>query len=211
MMCAAHKAAGGITSIYRQLGMACEELFRRILGDQYGLSAEQVRWSYTLPVASGGMRRLSLDGKLALDQVQALDRQDIFVSWVRRAAQTLGIDTQIANVLKGLVFEVRQGYKSKNSKRQNADIANAAAAYSQGFLPVALILSAQIDFDLIDRYRSQRWLILRGIGTGTSLESSYVFMCEVIGYDLETFFTRYAPLFKREIEDVLQALLSPDD
>lgn len=30
LMYAAHKAAGGMTSIYRQIGIGCESLFRRI-------------------------------------------------------------------------------------------------------------------------------------------------------------------------------------
>ena len=33
MMYAAHKAAGGMTSIYRQLGTGCERLFRAVIGD----------------------------------------------------------------------------------------------------------------------------------------------------------------------------------
>lgn len=41
---AAHKAAGGITSLYRQIGLGCEEVFRQVLQDELGLSSEQVRW-----------------------------------------------------------------------------------------------------------------------------------------------------------------------
>ena len=33
LMYAAHKAAGGMTSIYRQIGIGCEHLFREILID----------------------------------------------------------------------------------------------------------------------------------------------------------------------------------
>ena len=49
---AAHKAAGGITSIYRQIGIGTERLFRVILRDSLGLSAEQATWEYQLPTAS---------------------------------------------------------------------------------------------------------------------------------------------------------------
>jgi len=31
---AAHKAAGGITSVYRQIGIGCEQVFRLMLQDQ---------------------------------------------------------------------------------------------------------------------------------------------------------------------------------
>ncbi len=37
LMYAAHKAAGGMTSIYRQIGMGCERLFRQILIDELRL------------------------------------------------------------------------------------------------------------------------------------------------------------------------------
>lgn len=43
MVYAAHRAAGGITSIYRQIGIACEELFRQILMDYLKLDLEQVK------------------------------------------------------------------------------------------------------------------------------------------------------------------------
>ena len=46
IMYAAHKAAGGMTSIYRQIGIGCEYLFREILADmaQYE-DKEFARWS----------------------------------------------------------------------------------------------------------------------------------------------------------------------
>ena len=46
MMYAAHKAAGGMTSVYRQIGIGCEKLFRRVLKDSLELSDEDVTWSY---------------------------------------------------------------------------------------------------------------------------------------------------------------------
>ena len=48
LMYAAHKAAGGMTSIYRQIGIGCEELIRTILQDYLGLSAEDANWSYEI-------------------------------------------------------------------------------------------------------------------------------------------------------------------
>jgi hypothetical protein len=41
MMYAAHSAAGGITSVYRQIGLACEELIRQAIQDNLGLSEDQ--------------------------------------------------------------------------------------------------------------------------------------------------------------------------
>jgi len=42
-----------------------------------------------------------------------------------RRAKRLGLPNPTRQSLQGGVFEVRQGYKSKDSKRQNADVANA--------------------------------------------------------------------------------------
>ena len=74
---------------------------------------------------------------------------------MRRSRQ--GSNPREFDSLTGTVFEIRQGYKSRDSKRQNADIANAAAAYANGYLPCAAILSDQIDADVRLRYRSERW------------------------------------------------------
>lgn len=62
LMYAAHKAAGGITSLYRQIGIGCEQLFRRVLQDHLELTPEQANWSYTIPVPGKKDRKLSLDG-----------------------------------------------------------------------------------------------------------------------------------------------------
>ncbi|NWF70171.1 MAG: hypothetical protein HXY40_13885 [Chloroflexi bacterium] len=129
-MYAAHKAAGGITSVYRQIGIASEEIFRQILQDQLGLTAEQASWSYTIKGGAGQARQLKLDGRISLSDVALTNSQDRIMTWLRAAAASLDITTDIAQSLRGAVFEVRQGYKSKDSKRQNADIANAASAYT---------------------------------------------------------------------------------
>ena len=42
LLYAAHKAAGGMTSVYRQIGTGCERLFQRLLQDTLGLNPEQV-------------------------------------------------------------------------------------------------------------------------------------------------------------------------
>jgi hypothetical protein len=44
LMYAAHKAAGGMTSVYRQIGIGCEKLFRTILKDSFDLGDEDVTW-----------------------------------------------------------------------------------------------------------------------------------------------------------------------
>ena len=53
MMYAAHKAAGGMTSIYRQIGIGCEKLFRTIIQDSLGLSPTDSIWFYEVQLQNG--------------------------------------------------------------------------------------------------------------------------------------------------------------
>jgi hypothetical protein len=211
LMYAAHKAAGGMTSIYRQLGIGCEALFRRVLQDSLGLSDSDVRWSYEVPMLSGKSRTLSLDGRIPLDAIKDRAARHRFHDWMMKSAAHMGVDQKIFETLTGTVFEVRQGYQSKDSKRQNADIANAAAAYVKAYMPCAVILSAQIDGDILLRYRAEKWTVLTGsIGLNNSLVSTYDFMRDVIGYDLGAFFQRNSAVLRTELDKVLRALLAPE-
>jgi hypothetical protein len=210
MMYAAHKAAGGMTSVYRQIGIGCEKLFRSVLKDALGLTAADVAWSYEVPLANGKIRRLYLDGRVPLDKIPDKAKRDRFHAWMRQAAELIGVNPKIFNTLTGTIFEVRQGYKSKDSKRQNADIANAASAYTKAYLPCAVILSAQIDGDILLRYRAEKWAIVTGIeGMNDPLSSTYDFMRDVVGYDLAAFFKRNSKKLRVEIDSVLKALLTP--
>ena len=105
------------------------------------------------------------------------------------------------------MFEVRQGYKSKDSKRQNADISNASNAYANLHIPVLLLLSTQIDSDVAIRYGQAQWLLLTGTIEGPATESTYAFCRDVLQYDLAAFFQRYSASFRTEVERVLVALL----
>jgi hypothetical protein len=208
---AAHKAAGGLTSVYRQIGMGCERLFRTILQDALGLAASDVTWSYEAPTQSGKVRTLHLDGRVPLDRIGDARKRDRFHAWMKRSAEKIGVDQGIFEKLGGAVFEVRQGYKSKDSKRQNADIANAASAYSKAYLPCAVILSAQIDSDILLRYRAAKWAIVIGIeGANDPVTSTYDFMRDVVGYDLAAFFMRNSATFQAEIAAALKTLLTPE-
>ncbi len=208
---AAHRAAGGITSIYRQIGIGVEELFRRILQDELGLDNSQVRWSYSVKTSSGQDRVLKLDGRISLNEVTLDTKRDQIANWLNMAASQLQIAPEITDAFKGAVFEVRQGYKSKDSKRQNADIANAASAYTQGFLPVVIIFSNQIDNEVAIRYTNARWLVLRGTQGVNPTTSAYAFMQNVIGYDVAAFFQAHSSILKNTVADVLKTLLSRDE
>jgi hypothetical protein len=211
LMYAAHKAAGGMTSVYRQIGIGCEKLFRAVLQDALGLNANDVVWSYEIPLAGGKTRTLSLDGRVPLDKIADKAKRKRFQVWMREASESLGIDAKVFSTLTGTVFEVRQGYKSKDSKRQNADIANAATAYTKAYLPCAVILSTQIDSDILLRYRAEKWAVLTGLeGINDPLLSTYDFMRDVVGYDLAAFFQRNRKTLYTEIDAVLKALLAPE-
>lgn len=211
MMYAAHKAAGGMTSVYRQIGIGCEKLFRTILRDSLGLTDEDVTWSYELLLPNGKKRTLHLDGRVPLERIRDKNRRRMFHEWMRKSADEVGVDPKIFATLDGTVFEVRQGYKSKDSKRQNADIANAATAYTKAYLPCAAILSTQIDGDILYRYRGEKWAVITGVvGAKNPLISTYDFMREIVGYDLAGFFKRNSTVLRREVEVALRALLTPE-
>lgn len=211
LMYAAHKAAGGMTSVYRQIGIGCEALFRRVLQESLGLSAEAVRWSYEVPATGGRTRTLYLDGRVPLAEIKDLAARDRFHEWMHRSAEAVGVEERVFSTLTGTIFEVRQGYKSKDSKRQNADIANAATAYTKAYLPCAVIMSAQIDSDILLRYRVEKWAIVTGmVGANDPLVSTYDFMKDVVGYDLAGFFERNSKKLHKAIDKVLRELLTPE-
>ena len=207
LMYAAHKAAGGMTSIYRQIGIGCQWIFQAMLRDNLALDEVQVNWSYNVPKADGEERTLSLDGRIDLEHVHDPAGKKRVATWLADAMARAEVPKESRDKIKGAVFEVRQGYKSKDSKRQNADIANASNAYAHLYVPVVLLLSTQIDSGIADRYALARWLLLIGSTSGKATESTYTFCRDVVGYDLAAFFERNSGRIKAELEAILQKLL----
>lgn len=206
---AAHKAAGGMTSVYRQIGIGCQFLFRQILIDSIHLTPDQSVWSYEISIPGGGTRKLSLDGRIDIRHVSDSSFRGRLNKWISRMQDKLSLTEEARKGIKGVVFEVRQGYKSMDSKRQNADIANAASAYAHHYVPILVLLSSQIDQVLVQRYSGALWVLLRGTEGGADSESTYTFCREILGYDLAAFFKRNSAHIKREIEPVLAKLLTP--
>ncbi len=66
---AAHKAAGGMTSVYRQIGHGCQLVFHAVLQDSLGLSPTDATWSYNVKVKGAKARGLALDGRIPLDKI----------------------------------------------------------------------------------------------------------------------------------------------
>jgi hypothetical protein len=203
-MYAAHKAAGGMTSIYRQIGIGCENLFRQIIIDQTQYEdPKYAKWSYVTKTKNDKNKTLSLDARLELSEIRNLDIRARATTWIAEYSASLSVPAPS----NGAVFEVRQGYKSKDSKRQNADIDNIAVAWANGYLPVFAIFSAQIDADLMLRYRNSRGGIIIGIASGDSQTSLFSFSREVLNYDLAAFFDRNSELIKSEVYTTLEILL----
>lgn len=61
---AAHKAAGGLTSVYRQVGVGSERLLRTIIMDSLALATEQIDWRYNYPKADKKQGVHILDAKI---------------------------------------------------------------------------------------------------------------------------------------------------
>ena len=206
LMYAAHKAAGGMTSLYRQLGIGCERLFRQIIRDQLDLTAEQANWSYEVAEEAGTIRTLYLDGRILLQDIQNVAAKKRVAAWLKEMQEKLKILTPI----EGAVFEVRQGYKSKDSKRQNADLHNAAQAIAEKYIPVLTIMSAQLDADIRLRYEVGKWGVLAGVpGLQDETTSTFAFSEKVLGYDLQDFFERNKKALRKEVSEILSSLLKP--
>lgn len=201
----AHRAGGGITSLYRQLGIGCQRLFQQLLIDHLGLNEEQIKWRYVVSRETGESAFIELDARIQLNAIRDVSARDRVMDWMHRAAHALQID---ADRLQGAVFEVRQGYKSRDSKRQNADIQSAARAYAEGYMPVMLILSEQIDEVVAQRYAGVKWLILRGSLTDDIVRSTYAFCHKVIGFDLASFLERNSSVLRATTQRILEGLLS---
>jgi hypothetical protein len=206
---AAHRAAGGITSLYRQIGLGCEKVFSHMLQDELHLSPDQANWSYEINTSSGRTRTLSLDARIVYDHVEERSQRQRIKAWVRELGAQMGVAPKVVAALDGVVFEVRQGYKSRDSKRQNADMANIARAYAHGYFPVFALLSTQVDNSVATRYRNNKCPVLVGALSASPYQSTYGFCKEVIGYDLAGFFSRNSQALRDRVADIINALLAP--
>lgn len=207
LMYSAHKAAGGITSVYRQIGIGCERLVRTIFMDYLSLNADDVTWSYKITGTNGKERTLSLDGRIILNKIPDVTIRKRCETWVMQIADALKLAAPVRQAITGAVFEVRQGYKSKDSKRQNADIANAANAYANGYIPCLMVMSAQIDDDIVARYNVAKWAILQGRIGSSPMSSTFSFFEQVIGFDFVQFMNNNQDYFKEKIQLILEQLM----
>jgi hypothetical protein len=111
--------------------------------------------------------------------------------------------------IRGAVFEARQGYKSADAKRQNADLRFGRNADAQNYLPVFSIISTQASHTVIRRYKNAKMLVLSGTKTGNDVDSTYEFFRNVVGFELDKFFERNSPEMRKRCIKILKQLLSP--
>ena len=192
---------------YREIGTGCERLIRQIFMDNLKLNESDVKWSYQIENLNGKKGTLYLDARIVIKDVKNKSAAQRLHDWKLTASSLLGIPAPVADVIKGLVFEIRQGYKSKDSKRQNADIANVSNAYANGYLPCLMVMSSQIDEDIVNRYKSARWLILKGLADDSEYVSTFAFCNKVIGFDLIDFMRVNQKYFHRELNLILASLM----
>lgn len=205
---AAHKAAGGLTSVYRQIGVGSERLFRAILGHALGLDGSQLSWRYDYQKPDGKFGTHTLDASIHLRDLDSMASARVR-QWLSQAQKTVGASSSGTASLSGVVFEVRQGYKSADSKRQNADLRYGVRAYQAGLLPAFAIMSSQVSEPVLRRYRADGLLVLTGVVDDDPTISTFAFFEQVIQFDLADFFMRHADRLRMEVKQVITHLLSP--
>lgn len=205
---AAHKAAGGLTSVYRQIGIGSERLFRSILSYSLGLSESQLNWSYDYQKPDGKFGTHTLDASVKPADLTG-ESSTRLREWLNRSQKTIGTSSSGMISLTGAVFEVRQGYKSADSKRQNADLRYGVRAYQAGLLPAFVIMSSQVSEPVLRRYRGDGMLVLTGVLNDDPTISTFAFFDQVIQFDLVGFFERNKQRFQTEIKQIIEQLLSP--
>ena len=207
LMYAAHKAAGGITSVYRQIGIGTERLFRAILGTYLNLTDEQMNWGYEYDKPDGKKGVHTLDACIHTSNLNQ-PNSERFIGWLGSVKKAVASNSSGAFNVNGAVFEVRQGYKSADSKRQNADLRFGIRAYQAGLLPTFAIMSTQVSEPVLRRYRNDGILVVTGVLSDDPTISTFAFFNNVVGYDLVSFFDRNSPEIKSEIKAIVEQLLS---
>lgn len=202
---AAHKASGGLTSIYRQIGIGAERLIREIIKGALKLKQEQVEWKYEYHKTKTQKAWHYLDAKISLEDLKPGDEQRV-KDWLEDARRKTHGNQRTK--IEGAIFEIRQGYKSADSKRQNADLRFGARSYQAGHIPVLIVLSSQVSETVINRYRDSGMLVLTGVRSMDPTISTFAFCKQIVGYNLEDFFRRNSEGIKKVMHSLIQKLLS---
>jgi hypothetical protein len=192
-----------MTSLYRKLGDGCQELWRAIIRDQFGVEDKAATWEYTVPTDRGPRKR-TLDGRIdVLDFPQSPALRRFQKDWLPAAKKRLGAGINP----RGVVFEVRQGYKSQDAKRAGGDVDNAGRIALESNLPSLVVFSNQIPGQITRRYATAGWLILRGTTAADPLTSTFAFAGKIMGFDLAGLLERNSKQLREETEAILSGVL----
>lgn len=110
--------------------------------------------------------------------------------------------------LQGAVFEIRQGYKSQDSKRAKGDIVNGSHALNSAYQMFVMVMSMQIPNAVRSRYERSNICVMTGnLQDDGPLTSTYAFFRQVVGYDLAGFFERNSQVFRDQTHAILTSIL----
>jgi len=73
-----------------------------------------------------------------------------------------------------------------------------------------MILSQQVNDAVIDRYRKDKMAVLTGTLDGNALSSTFTFLKQVVGFDLEAFFRRNSETLRIETLTIIRSLLEAE-
>lgn len=191
----AHKyaftALGGrlITSLHRNFGDIIEMSVREIFKVKFDLDGALAQMSLTLKSVEKRSTRTS-DATIPFDALEAHERSQI----QSLHKHLLNANHGDANKLKGISYEIRQCYKSNDSKRRTADIDMADLLLANKQLPVMLIFCSSSSPSIITDYRRlSKWIILEG-------NEAFDYVAKLTGFNFKTYLHDKCKLHKKELD-----------
>lgn len=197
---AAHAGSSVITSAYRQLGIGLERAMRLIIAKECDFidvpedNPDMLKWYFDS--ATGITRELDLliSTEMFNDESKKLQLYEL------AKLMKPGFSVESSR-FKGIVFEIRQGYQSADSKRVKGDLEIVTKAEEKGFLAVVMIGSNSYNDSVISTYKNGGLPILvpSTDGQGKSHECPYCFFNYFIDYDLRSALARIGPKAKSQL------------
>jgi len=191
----AHAGSSVMTSVYRQLGVGIERLFRLISVSKDWINCsnpDELKWTF---VSSNGHNR-ELDLLIRRDMITDANKQ----RQLYEIASMMGEPPPIEE-FRGIVFEIRQGYQSADSKRVAGDTEIVSRAREEGLLGVVVIASNSYNRGVIRNYRASGLPVLvpASGSEGNAGSCPYAFINDFLDYDLEAAFSRVGSTLRERI------------
>ena len=208
---AAHAGGSVLTSAYRQLGIGLERALRLIAEkgcdfiDVPDNDTNNIKWSFQS--ATGATRELDL--LISVDMINQESKKKRLYEIARLMKPKFKIQE---SDFKGIVFEIRQGYQSADSKRVKGDLEIVEKAEDEGLLAVVLIGSNSYNHSVISTYKNGGLPILvPSSGDNGKVENCpYCFFEDFMDYDLRSAMLRIAPKAKAKVTEHVRTRLGLD-